>query len=197
MIITLILWMTQSFAESQVIPSDSNQENMPSDTKDETKKPLNDKEISPPLDLYLEACSGHLQAVQLFIEKGASVNHKNEDEKLPIHCASHKGYLPVVAELLKKMENVDARDYGGRTAFHYASHAGHLDILEMLLKKGANINATDHERRTPFHYASQGCNKNKIMAFLHNKKADKDILDKNGKSPADYHCNKEYNFFKP
>ena len=189
--IIFLLYTFPLFAEIQLIPS--YQENNASDAKAKILK--DNKELS--LGLYMEVCSGHLQAVQFFLEKGANAEFKNEDEdgKLPIHCASQKGYQTIVEYLLKNMQAVDAKDRKGRTALHYASYHGHINIIEVLLKKGADINSKDAQRRTPFHYANQGCNA-KSIELLHNSKADKNILDKEGKIATDYFCDKTHPFFK-
>ena len=59
----------------------------------------------------LAAEDGHLQVVQLLIEKGADVNQKNR---------------------------VSEFGFRGWTALNYASSKGHTDILKCLLEAGAD-----------------------------------------------------------
>ena len=58
----------------------------------------------------IASSSGHLDLVQLLIDRGASVNHSNVNGQIPLHYAASKGRLDVMDLLLKNGSQINTRD---------------------------------------------------------------------------------------
>ena len=76
---------------------------------------------------------GHLEIVKFLLEKGASIDSKNDYGSTPLHLASMKGHLEIVKLLLGEGANIDAKDENGSTPLHWASR--HPEIVELLCEK--------------------------------------------------------------
>jgi len=67
---------------------------------------------------------------------------------------------------------------------HYAAPAEERITL-MLIEKGEDINAVDYEGKTPLHLVYETMRKDTVSMLLE-LGANPNILDKNGKLPANY-----------
>ena len=71
--------------------------------------------------LHVASYFGVLQAVDLFIERGADVSSQaNPQGMTPLHLAVIGGHLDVVSRLLAAGADVSLEDKRGRTALSYA-----------------------------------------------------------------------------
>ncbi|TVS94379.1 hypothetical protein COM42_004160 [Wolbachia pipientis] len=55
--------------------------------------------------------------VKTLLDKGASVDEKDDRGRTPLHCAARDGHEEVVKDLLDKGANVNATDHNGRAPF--------------------------------------------------------------------------------
>ena len=85
----------------------------------------------------------------LFIDKGADVNVKNNDGNTALHEAARFGYLEIASKLLDKGADVNVKNSDGFTPLHSASASGFVKVAELLIEKGANVNAKSRDGRTP------------------------------------------------
>ena len=143
--------------------------------------------------LYYELEKDHIQIVDYLISKGANVNAKDCEGNYVIHTAILHGHLSIVQYLIEK-QNV-SKDKKGRhqmTTLHYACKIGHLPIVQYLISHGAIfwINAKDAKERTSLHYASYKGYTN-IVKYLVSNGANKNSIDKYGKTPYDCAQNDE------
>jgi ankyrin repeat protein len=105
--------------------------------------------------LHLAAKYGKTYAVQILLEKGASVNALTTDNETPLHLACKCGDLKTVALLIEKGASVNALKTDNETPLHLASRFGYLETVELLIDKGASVNALKTDNETPLHLASE------------------------------------------
>ncbi|PON19964.1 pfs domain-containing protein, partial [Trichoderma gamsii] len=105
--------------------------------------------------LHDAAQIGRLEVVKLLLDRGASVEAKNNDGSTPLHDAAQNGRLDVAKLLLDRGASVKAENKDGSTPLHDAAQNGQLDVAELLLDRGANIEAKNNDSHTPFSLAAQ------------------------------------------
>ncbi len=80
--------------------------------------------------------NGHLEIVELLIEKGADVND-NIIGTTVLMCASLNGHIEIVEFLIDNGADVNVRDSRGSNVLKYASKNGHEEIVRILKDAGA------------------------------------------------------------
>ncbi|KAE8553411.1 hypothetical protein EYB25_004793 [Talaromyces marneffei] len=103
------------------------------------------------------ACErGHIEIVQLLLEKGGDVNAEGGEYGNALQAAAQGGYLDIVRLLLEKGADVNAEggEYGN--ALQAAAQGGYLDIVRLLLEEGADVNAEGGEHGNALQAAAQG-----------------------------------------
>jgi ankyrin repeat protein len=105
--------------------------------------------------LHLAAMYRKTYAVQILIEKGASVNAVTTDNETPLHFASKRGNLETVALLIEKGASVNAVTTDNETPLHLASIYGYMKTIALLIEKGASVNAVTTDNETPLHLTSR------------------------------------------
>jgi len=141
--------------------------------------------------LHLAASKGHLDCVQLLIEKGADLNIKDNSgctpveeaykaeqfsclklltengakvpENMDIHITSAIGDERKLASLLVKCDDIDYQDRYGNTALHLAVSNGQSKCGMLLIKAGIGINLQNRDQNTPLHKAVQKKQTNCVM----------------------------------
>jgi hypothetical protein len=96
------------------------------------------------------ALHGHIEIMNLLINKGADINWKNPKDKnrTPLMAAAENGKPEITRLLLEKGADANARLSSGSTALHFASMRGHVEVMKLLLGNGADINAADEDGMT-------------------------------------------------
>ncbi|KAI4386630.1 hypothetical protein MLD38_004547 [Melastoma candidum] len=89
--------------------------------------------------LFAAARKGDSKAVRRILERGASINGRDQNGWTALHRASFKGHVDVVQILIEKGIDIDAKDADGYTALHCATESGHTDVVALLVKKGADV----------------------------------------------------------
>ena len=84
--------------------------------------------------LSTAAFHGHLDVVKLLYEKGANVNHKDDDEFTPLILASYEGHVKMVKWLLRNGADASNTDKFGDTAIESAEISGHDEVVSFLNK---------------------------------------------------------------
>ncbi len=109
-------------------------------------------EISP---LHRAIEGRDYRCVQLLVQHGANVSHKNIRGRTPLHysCRVSDGGQVCALLLLQPGIEVDAEDHGGSRAIHEAVIHQKLPQLELLRDHGAEINCLTRSGNSPLHLA--------------------------------------------
>jgi len=118
----------------------------------------------------------NLEALKFFIEKGADIHARYEQDQTLLHVAAKKGNKEIVEFLLSMGADKEAKENQGKTPLHVAIEKGQKEIVELLLSKGADIKAKENQGKTPLHVAIDKGDK-EIVALLLSKGAKSDLQD--------------------
>lgn len=88
--------------------------------------------------LHLAASAGNGTTAAILISRGAMIERRDGQHRVPLHKAAVGGHEDVLRLLLDKGADVDAEDQEGRTALYMAARQGHLGVVQLLLERGAN-----------------------------------------------------------
>lgn len=90
--------------------------------------------------LHAAACGGHLDVLEMALDKGANANSHGGALGYPLHAAAYRGDATIVKALLSK--GADANLQGGRygTALQAAAQGGKRHVCELLLASGSDPN---------------------------------------------------------
>ena len=89
-------------------------------------------------------------------------------------------------ELVREAVNelgIEVKDTYGRTPLINAAFYGNMDLLKWLISEGADVNARDKKGYAALHFSVQE-NKSDCVNLLLKSKADPNIQDENGNTPA-------------
>jgi ankyrin repeat protein len=135
--------------------------------------------------LHLAAGYAKQYAVQILLEKGASVNARTKSDLTPLHYAAERGNSEIVALLIEKGASVNAPTKSDLTPLHYAAEKGSSETIAVLIEKGASVDATTKNDLTPLHYAAERGN-SEIVALLIEKGASVDTTTRSDLTPLHY-----------
>lgn len=132
--------------------------------------------------LHFAARHGDVELVSALLDRGVSVHAKSGWNWNALQCAAAEGNLEVVRFLAERGADVNnAGAHGGLTPLHEAARGGHHDVIAFLVEKGAAVDPRiEHWQRTPLHLAKTP----EAARVLLEGGADKDVQDKEGKTPA-------------
>eukprot|EP00055_Hartaetosiga_balthica_P004582 m.12207 g.12207 ORF g.12207 m.12207 type:complete len:1107 (-) comp3966_c0_seq1:1200-4520(-) len=91
--------------------------------------------------LHIAATKGHRNFVRALLDKGATIDSRNDRRWTPLDCAAHGGHNTVVDELLERDAPVDTVDNNQMTPLHLACERGHVAVIDLLLKYHASLKA--------------------------------------------------------
>lgn len=115
----------------------------------ETRLPPNNR-----TGLILAAYHGHLDILQLLLERGAAVDAVDRDERTALYYAVSEGSLDSVNLLISKGASITRQDFLGEIPLHRASRYGRADICEILLLSSPNcLRMLAKHRRNALHIA--------------------------------------------
>ena len=97
---------------------------------------------------------GELDMVKQLTEKGADVNHPDNNGYTPLIFASRYEYWGIVKYLVSHGADVNHANNNGYTPLILASRKGRLEIVKYLVEHGANVNQANNDGNTPLNAAS-------------------------------------------
>jgi ankyrin repeat protein len=135
----------------------------------------------------MEASSkGYFDIVKLLLDRGATIDDKDNAGFNSLMLASQGGHLAIVELLLDRGANVNFTCNIKMTALMRASYVRHLATVKLLLDRGANIEAKDRYGDTSLHYACKSGQSNiPVIKLLLSYGADPNIKNNDGQKPID------------
>ena len=103
-----------------------------------------------------------VQAVEVLLQAGASVNALDEQHAGALHAAARSGSLPILDRLLEAGADPLAVNANGETMLQVAALGGCWALTQRVLEKGGDVGARSHDGRTVLHYAALGKNQDLI-----------------------------------
>jgi ankyrin repeat protein len=104
---------------------------------------------------HAAASAGHLEVVQLFLDKGAVVDAEDLNGGSALKNAAMRGHLPICELLLRDHAQIDKADDTGWTALLSSVKNGHFAITQVLLHRGANVDLANNKQQTPLMIAAR------------------------------------------
>ena len=87
-------------------------------------------------ELALHACaaSANFEIVQMLINAGSQIDHRDQHKRTPLIVHSQQGHSDTVSLLLTKRADVNAFDQDAVTALHVAAANGHREVVDTPLR---------------------------------------------------------------
>uniref|UniRef100_A0A915K751 Ankyrin repeat domain-containing protein 6 n=1 Tax=Romanomermis culicivorax TaxID=13658 RepID=A0A915K751_ROMCU len=138
--------------------------------------------------LHLAAANGHAHIVQILVEHGCDLNHKDKLGYTALHRACFDGFEEIVRLLVDANGKVDEQDcVQENTALHEAASRGYTSCVELLLKAKANVYIRNKTGATALHSACQnGYNQSCKLLLQHGCKTN--VKDKYDDTPLHTAC---------
>lgn len=137
------------------------------------------------MGLHLAAYFGIEQAIDIMVQRGQSVEVKDENGQTPLWYAAGGGHETVVQQLLDKGADIEARDSGGETPLSWAVTREHETVVRLLLDKGADVETKDKLGITPLLLAA-GRGYEAILRLLLERGASVETGDNPGITPLSF-----------
>ncbi|CEF49298.1 unnamed protein product [uncultured bacterium] len=107
------------------------------------------------------ACmNGHAEVVQLLLDSGAKINHRDGEKATPLIWTAINKHPAAAQVLVTRGAKLELKDQEGNAALHEACfgniEAGSLEIVNLLVAHGATVDLLNRDRETPLQMASAG-----------------------------------------
>lgn len=99
--------------------------------------------------LHCAIMGNNLDAVELLIKTGLSIDAKTKVDRTPLHLAAFYGHERIASILLALDCEVDPVDLFQMTPLHWAVQKRHPQIVRLLMEKGADASALSKFNKTP------------------------------------------------
>lgn len=136
--------------------------------------------------LILATLKGNINIVTWLLDKGADVNHKNQQGHSPLQYACSKGFKDIVEYLLTHGADINIQDNRGDTSIHRLASLGRTEILSILLVHCVkpNLELQNAEGNTALHIACED-DESSCALLLIQHKASVEIENKRKQTPLD------------
>ena len=113
---------------------------------------INDKEVRDTIDqipLIVAADGGCKDIVEMLLEAGADIEHRNDQGETALIAAAQNGHKEIVQMLLDAGANVNQENADGETALDLTIKLRHKkDLVDLLLEHGAEASGIKKKRKT-------------------------------------------------
>ncbi|CAF0795524.1 unnamed protein product [Didymodactylos carnosus] len=103
--------------------------------------------------LWCAAAWGHLDIIQMLIDRGANVNHYTKTRSTPLRAACFSRRLDIVKYLIDHGADVNIVNSRNHSCLMLASYKGYEELVDYLCKIGCILDATNDEGSTALHAA--------------------------------------------
>lgn len=129
--------------------------------------------------------NGHLEILNILLDKGASINEKYfQNNFTALTYSIYNRYLETAKFLINKGADPNIKDNNGMTSLHYAAYIGLPEITKLLLENNATIDCLDARGQTPLMLASYS-NKFEVCFYLVNGGANTKLEHSSGLKAED------------
>ncbi|XP_076441265.1 uncharacterized protein LOC143280491 [Babylonia areolata] len=104
--------------------------------------------------IHMSACNGHIDCIDVLLNKGVDVNSRDNDHRTALHWASSYGQNETVLFLIDRGASVNSAQLDGFTALHAATCLGHTEVCRILIQHGADVNLADRDNWSALHTAA-------------------------------------------
>ncbi len=104
--------------------------------------------------LYMAVSQRCLTAVDILLQKGATVDTEGANGISALWLASAHGDCEVVQRLIQAKANVDHKAIQGISVLQIAAEEGHESVVRELIAAGADVNCADNRGTTPLAIAT-------------------------------------------
>lgn len=152
----------------------------------ETNSVVDEPDDTAATPLILATLKGNINIVKWLLDKGADVNHKNQQGHSPLQYACSKGYKDIVEYLLSHGANINIQDNRGDTSIHRLVSLGRTEILSMLLGHCVepDLGLQNSEGNTALHIACED-DESTCALLLIEHKASVEVENKKKQMPLD------------
>ena len=109
---------------------------------------------------------GHLEIVNMLLQKNATVDILDLQGSTPLHYCAKFNRAAIARLLLDKSAIMEAKDPNGATPLHWACQAGSLDTFKVLCERGADIESKAKFDTTPLHISARSGNPQLVQMLL-------------------------------
>ena len=104
----------------------------------ECKADVNNPTSGGSFPLHFAALNGDLEAVELLLDFGASIDARNKYGETALHWACRFGSLPVVTYLLEVGADITICDSDMNSVLHWAAEYDHPELVRYLIVQNVN-----------------------------------------------------------
>ena len=136
--------------------------------------------------IHLAIESGSLECLNVFLNKGARIEARDDDGATPFIKAGENANKPIIQRLLKAGADVFALNKSGMTILHkaVADEAISADIVQLLFRSKVDIDAQTKDGQTALHVAAGKGSERTVKALLQ-QGAKLNIKDHKGNTSLD------------
>ncbi|KAK5637085.1 hypothetical protein RRF57_012797 [Xylaria bambusicola] len=117
--------------------------------------------------LLWAARDGHLDIVQILLDRGANIDMDDNEGYSPLSWAAENGHVEVTKLLLDKGADMESVAHNGTTALSLAAAYGNAEVVKLLIERGTNLEYMGTaSRRTPLSWAAANGDGNIVKMLL-------------------------------
>ena len=125
-----------------------------------------------PQPLMLAAKFNDEEVVEFLIERGASLEMRDDQYRTPFHYAAEGGKVRNLLRLIEHGVDILQKDEHGYSALHLAASNGHTNSVRLLIEHGADVNeftsSLDNPGYTPLMLAAEKGHLQTVQVLLQN-----------------------------